>query len=600
MTLSKWADEYAYLSPEASHESGKWTCLPYQREIMDCVTDPNVRKITWMKSARVGYTKVLNNIIGYCIDHDPKSILVVQPTVKPDAEGYSKEEIAPMIRDTPCLRSKVSDVNSRNSDNTILKKRYPGGFLTLVGANSPGGFRRLSVPIVLFDEVDGYPPTAGDEGDQIKLGTRRTAWFWDSLIVIGSTPTIKDISRVEASFLLSDQRYYHVPCPVCKNEQVLRFGGKDKDYGLKWPKGHPEDAYYLCEHCREKIMHSKKRWMVERGIWQAKKEFNGHAGFFLWQIYSYAPNAAWGELAKEFLEVKDKPEELKTYVNTVMGLTWEERGSRPAWKVLSARAEPYKITTVPSKGLLVTSGTDVHDNRLDIVVRAWGRGEENWLLYWTRIYGDVTKPEVWAQHDNIIAMEFKHESNVGLRIVSGAVDSGDNTQIVYNYCRQRSPIIFATYGSQKRNQPILGRPSKKDVDYRGNTIKNGVELWPVGSDTAKLTIYQRFNLTEPGPGFYHFPVGIDDEYYQQITAEKLVKTYDKKGFPVQTWQNVRGNRQNHALDAEVYCYAAAIRVGVANMQWDALSQNYAAQGRGQAPPVPMRKQRRVISRGING
>jgi len=598
MTLSTWADDRAYLSPESSHESGKWTCLPYQREIMDCVTDPKVKKITWMKSARVGYTKILNNIIGYHIDHDPKSILAVQPTVKPDAEGYSKEEIAPMIRDTPCLRDKVADVKSKSSNNTILKKKYPGGFLTLVGANSPGGFRRLSVPIVLFDEVDGYPQTAGAEGDQIRLGTRRTAWFWDSLIVIGSTPTIKDVSRVEASFLLSDQRYYNVPCPICKKEQVLKFGTKETDFGIKWPEDHPEDAYYLCEHCHEKIKHSKKRWMVKNGIWQAKKPFVDHAGFHLWAAYSFAPNAAWSNLAIEFLEVKDKPEELKTFVNTVMGETWEDRGSRPAWKVLSVRAEPYKITTVPSGGLLVTSGTDVHDNRLDIVVRAWGKGEENFLLYWTQIYGDVTKKEVWDQHDNILNMEFQHESKVGLRIMSAAVDAGDNTHIVYNYCRKRSPIVMATYGSQKHNQPILGRPSKKDVDYMGTIIKKGVQIWPIGTDTAKSIIYQRFNLTEPGPGFYHFPLGIDPEYYQQITAEKLVTTYNKKGFPVKVWQNVRGNRQNHALDAEVYCYAAAIRAGIATMQWDALELNYAAKGRGQAPPVAMEKQRKVRSRGI--
>jgi len=157
---------------------------------------------------------------------------------------------------------------------------------------------------------------------------------------------------------------------------------------------------------------------------------------------------------------------------------------------------------------------------------------------------------------------------------------------------------MAIYGSQKKNQPILGRPAKKDVDYMGSTIKNGVQLWPVGTDSAKSIIYQRFNLIEPGLGYYHFPVGIDDEYYQQITAEKLVTTYNKKGFPVKAWQNVRGNRQNHALDAEVYCYAAAIRAGIATMQWDALELNYAAKGRGQEPVVAMRKQRKVRSRGI--
>ena len=218
LTLSEWADEYAYLSAESSAEGGRWRTLPYQKGIMDAITDPNVEQVTVMKSARVGYSKILNHIIAYHVHMDPCPIMIVQPTIE-DAAGYSKEEIAPMIRDTKCLRGLIADAKAKDSTNTILQKQFPGGTLSLVGANSARGFRRVSRRIVLFDETDGYPATAGTEGDQIKLGIRRTEYYWNRKIVAGSTPTVQDFSRIEQLFGQSDQRKYYVPCPDCGHMQ---------------------------------------------------------------------------------------------------------------------------------------------------------------------------------------------------------------------------------------------------------------------------------------------------------------------------------------------------------------------------------------------
>ena len=196
LSLSDWADKYAYLSAESSSEAGRWRTLPYQKAIMDAVTDPDIEQIVVMKSARVGYSKILNHVIGYHIHMDACNMMIVQPTIE-DAAGYSKEEIACMIRDTKCLQGLISDPKAKDGQNTILQKNFPGGTLSLVGANSPRGFRRVSRRIVLFDEVDGYPVGgAGTEGDQIKLGIRRTEYYWNRKIVAGSTPTLKDFSRI--------------------------------------------------------------------------------------------------------------------------------------------------------------------------------------------------------------------------------------------------------------------------------------------------------------------------------------------------------------------------------------------------------------------
>ena len=257
LTLSEWADENAFLSAESSAEGGRWRTLPYQKGMMDAITDPAVEQVTVMKSARVGYSKILNHVIGYHIHQDPAPIMLVQPTIE-DAQGYSKEEIAPMLRDTPVLKGLVSEAKAKDGANTILQKQFPGGTLSLVGANSPRGFRRVSRRIVLFDEVDGYPPSAGSEGDQIKLGIRRTEYYWNRKIVSGSTPTVKDFSRIQRMYEQSNAQRFFVPCPHCGHMQYLRWAQ------IKWFDDDASTACYECEKCNEHIPHAKKRWMVER------------------------------------------------------------------------------------------------------------------------------------------------------------------------------------------------------------------------------------------------------------------------------------------------------------------------------------------------
>jgi phage terminase large subunit GpA-like protein len=561
MTLSQWADTFGYLSPESSAAPGRWRTLPYQKEIMDAFTDPAVERITLMKSARVGYTKIINHAIGYHIHQDPCPILCVQPTIE-DAQGYSKDEIAPMLRDTEVLNGLVADARSRDSDNTILKKNFSGGTLIMVGANSARGFRRISARIVLFDETDGYPPGgAGAEGDQIMLGIRRSEYFWNRKIVLGSTPTIKGISKIEDSYEQSDQRKYFVPCPLCGHMQVLKWRR------ITWPAGKPEQAAYECESCENLIAHSKKRWMVENGQWRATKPFNGHAGFHIWAAYSYSPNATWAKLAKEREQIGKDKQKLQTFINTVLGESWEEQGSQPDWAALKARCEQYQFLTVPENGYILTAGVDVQDNRLAVIIRAWGKGEESWLVFWGEIYGDPGQPQVWSDLDELLNRNYEHASGANLQIVSAAIDSGGHhTQAVYNFARTRVPKVFPIKGQSQAGKPVIGRPSKVDVNWKGAVIKSGVQLWPVGSDTAKSAIYARLQQNESGPGTYHWPIGLDDDYFVQLTAEKLITRYSKAGYPKQEW--VKTGPRNEALDCEVYAYAAANRIGISRIDFD--------------------------------
>ena len=556
LSLSEWADEYAYLSAESSAEGGRWHTLPYQKAIMDAITDPKIEQVTVMKSARVGYSKILNHIIAYHIHQDPCGIMVVQPTIE-DAAGYSKEEIAPMIRDTKVLTNLVSDAKTRDSNNTILQKQFPGGVLSLVGANSARGFRRVSRRIVLFDETDGYPASAGTEGDQIKLGIARTQYFWNRKIVAGSTPTIKDFSRIERLFDQSDQRRYYVPCPHCNHMQYLRWPN------MRWENDDPSTASYACEECGALIPHSKKRWMVERGEWRATQPGNGrHVGFHIWAAYSYSPNAEWSNLVEEFLLSKNDPEQLKTWINTTLGECWEdEYASKVGADGLMERAatENYKRGEPPNLALMLSLGCDVQDDRLSMSIWGIGRNEEMFLVDRKVIYGSPARADVWKQLDEVLMDKYKNDEGFEMKIESAAIDTGGHfTQEVYQYVRERSHLgLIGIKGVGQKGKPPLGKPTKVDINFSGRALKRGVQLFPVGVDTIKTTLHNKLKDAELGQGYIHFYPTITPDYFQELTAERQVLRY-KHGYQERVWVK-KSNARNEALDEMVYAYAAFCR-----------------------------------------
>lgn len=594
LALSHWADERFYL-PEGDANAGKWHTLPYQRGIMDAISDPSIERVSVMKSARVGFTKMFCAAVGYYIEHDPCPIMLVQPTLD-DARRHSKEDIAPMLRDVPVLRDLVAEPKSRDSDNTILEKLYRGGSLSLVGANSARGFRRTSRRVVIFDEVDGYPASAGTEGDQIALGIRRTEYYWNRKILAGSTPTIAGASRIEQLFEEGDQRRYYVPCPQCDTFQVLRFPN------LKWPEGKPDEAYFVCEKNGCVIEERDKRQMIERGEWRAEApahftETHRHASFHVWAAYSYSPNATWGQLAAEFVTAKHGGQlTLKTFINTVLGETWHDRGEAPDWERLMKRREAYPIGTVPMGALVLTAGVDVQKDRLVVEVVAWGRGKVSWSIDYAILPGDTADLDrgPWRQLNAMLERTYLHAGGTPLPIALLAVDSGYNTQDVYTWAR-KYPMsrVIATKGLSG-GSALIGAPSPVEVSDRGRRLLRGYKCWPVSGSIAKSELYGWLRLEAPPtggpvpPGYCHFPE-YGEDYFRQLTAEQLVPVKDRRGFLRLEWSLIPG-RENHVLDCRVLTRAAAAVAGLdrfSEADWRTLER-----GVGQEPqaeptaPVP--------------
>lgn len=559
LTLSQWAARYAVLSRETSAQTGRFRAFPYQVGMMDAVTDPTVATITVQKSARVGYTKVLDHVVGYFLHQDPAPILVVQPRVE-DAEDYSNTEIEPMLRDTPVLAEITGNLKAKDSKQKLLKRVFRNGAsITFVGANSPGGFRRITTRVVCFDEVDGYPVSgAGTEGDQIALGVKRTESFWNRKVILGSTPTIKGLSRIEKSYAESDQRRYWVPCPHCGESQVLEWGGLDTAHGMKWDKdeqgvGIPETAYYVCRHNGCVIHDVDKPDMVAAGEWIAAKPFKGHAGFHIWAGYSLFPNASWVNLVTEWLRVKDDPLARQTFINLVLGEAYEDQGDRALKESkLASRAEVW-AGEVPEGVAVVTVGVDIQDYRVELEVVGWGVNEESWSVAYEVIDGEFSDPGTQARLDEMLKRKWKRNDGREFEAMATCIDSGGHhTQAVYSFAKARlGRHVWAIKGESARmgqRNPVwpVKRPSSK--------TKQSFRPVILGVNAAKDTIRQRLHISEPGPGYMHFPVDRDLAYYSQLTSEKSIKK-SVGGVHFRVWE-LPGGKANEALDTRVYAYGA--------------------------------------------
>jgi terminase, large subunit len=560
LNLSDWADAKFSL-PAGDANAGRWHTLPYQKGVMDAVSDPTIERVTWMKSKRVGYTTgCICCALGYYIEHDPANILLVQPTID-DAKKFSKEQITPLLT-IPVLSGLVAPEKSRSSDNTLLLKVYRGGMFALVGANSPRGFRRASYRVVLFDEIDGYDRRgAGKEGDQIALGIGRTEYYWNRKIIIGSTPTVTGASRIEEIFLDGDQRRYYVPCPSCGEFQVLRFEN------LRWPKGRPHDAHFICVKNGCLIEHQSKRDMVEAGEWRAEApdnftEHNRHASFHIWAAYSYSPNATWGEIAGTFVKAARNPLEHRTFKNQWLGETWREAVVSMDWETLYRRRDTYPIGQCPKGVLFLTAGVDVQKDRLVYEVVGYGRDKTSWSIDAGVLAGDTADlvKGPWPQLDALLARSFPHESGVVMTISRLAVDSGFNTQQVCAWGRRYTiSRVITVKGYSGISSLGLGVPRRMEISARGKPIKTDRKIWPVYGHVFKDELFGFLRMERPldvtaddPPGFVHFPQ-YDEEYFRQLTAEELRPSRDGRRYE---YVQLAG-RANDFLDARVYARAAA-------------------------------------------
>jgi phage terminase large subunit GpA-like protein len=423
LTVSEWSDRHRMLSSKASAEPGRWRTsrTPYLKAIMDCLSPTSpVERVVFMKAAQLGATEMGSNWIGYVIHHAPGPMMAVWPTVEM-AKRNSKQRIDPLIEESSALAELIAPARSRDSGNTILAKEFRGGVLVMTGANSAVGLRSMPVRYLFLDEVDGYPLDVEGEGDAISLAEARTRTFARRKIFIVSTPTISGASAIEREYEASDQRRYFVPCPHCSHRQWLRFEQ------LRWDKGQPETAAYICESCDTAIAEHHKTWMLEHGEWRAMITDGAGktAGFHLSSLYSPVGWRSWREIAAAWEAAVSKESgsaaAIKTFKNTELGETWVEEGEAPDWQRLVERREDYRVGTVPQGGLLLVGAADVQKDRIEASVWAFGRGKESWLVEHRVLMGDTARDTVWKRLAEMLAETWTHASGAAMPLVRFAL-----------------------------------------------------------------------------------------------------------------------------------------------------------------------------------
>lgn len=562
LTLDEWADKYRRLSPESSAEAGPWRTdrTPYLREPMRAFTDPKVKNIVMVASSQVGKSEFELNAIGYIIDQAPGSVMYVQPNLDA-ARKFSRLRISPMIRDSKVLKSKVHNVKSRSSGNTILQKSFPGGMLTITGSESPSALASTPARYIIGDERDRWAKSAGAEGDPWELLKARQATYYNAKSIEVSTPTIKGSSPIETSFLLGTQERWCHKCPECGEYTNIVFNTVRFNTSVKTVNNKKfyevTDIGFACPHCgvvstEEAMRKQPAKWIAENpdAYEQGVRSF--------WLNAFSSPWTPWEKVIRSFLEAKDDPQKLQVVFNTMFGELWEDRGDLMEEDEMLARREDYGAD-LPEGVLALTCGVDTQDDRLEYEVVGHGFFKETWGIYKGFILGRPDTPAVWQQLDEVLDRVYRFKNGQGLKINMTFIDSGGHfTQEVYEQCRIRqAKRVFAIKGKGGENVPYIStKPTK--VVINGNK-KRTAWLYVLGVDAGKTAIMCNLRVETPGPSYCHFPRGeergYDDYFFNCLLSEKLVLSKTKTGNK-HVWEKIPGHNRNEALDCRNYANAA--------------------------------------------
>jgi len=536
LRLSAWIEDNVILPEGVSAQPGPVRLWPFQREIADAIGDPAVERVTLVKPVRAGFTTLLTSAIAAYVANDPAPILCLLPT-EADARDYVVSDIEPIFAASPAVSAALADDREEGERNTLLSRRFAGGSLKIVAAKAPRNLRRHTARVLFVDEADGMEATP--EGSPIMLAERRTLSFPDRKIVQGSTPVFEETSAVLRAYARSDARVFEVPCPACGAFAALAWGD------IVWDEGHPETARWKCPHCRDEVCETHKAAMVAAGRWRATRpEVRGHAGFRLNALVSPHANASWARLAAEFVAAKDAPEQLQTFVNTILGQGWREAGEELDDEALAARGEAFGLARVPGEVLAITAGVDVQHDRLEVTLIGWAETGTAYVLGHRVIWGQWDDGETWADLDATLKENFPHALGGRIGIDAAAIDAGDGVTMraVTGFCGPRT---------RRKIVAIKGAPGHRPlIERAGSITKTGVRLWIVGADTAKTSLFARLARG----GSIRLSADLPRVWFEQLASEKAVVRY-RRGQPVRGFERIPGRRAE-ALDCAVYSFAA--------------------------------------------
>ncbi|KAB2970325.1 phage terminase large subunit family protein [Zoogloea sp.] len=572
LKLSDWADTYRVIPAGTSSIPGRWRTdrAEYQREILDTISDDKTETVVLMIASQVGKSEALLNILGYFIHNDPSTILFVQDTVN-EAQKFSSERITKMFRDTPELAALTKETKEKGARDTMLMKQFLGGTLYIGGANSPSALKSISARVLLCDEVDRYPASAGSEGNPVSLAINRTTNYeHNRKIVLVSSPGDTYTSEIYARYLQTDQREYQIRCVHCDHYFVPKW-----DH-VKWNKveetGHaiPETAMIYCPDCGAGHTEGQRFEAMRNGRWIKNNPTAKDAGFKASQLIS--PFVTIKTIVKKFVSAIGKPGELRVFFNNNLGEPYEDKTDGLDDIEFLDRLEEYGTTNIPEKVLFLTAGVDVQSDRLEMSVWGWGRDLESWHIEHVIVHGNPTQVRTWIDLKQALLTVYKREDGAALPIEAACIDSGHEARAVYEFTRANNA---------QRWYAVKGKPGASvDIWPKRASYTDKGKMYSVGIESAKDSIAECLKVPETGPGFVHFSNRCDPDFFSQLTSERKVYEQDKRGMIKRYWKLVKQAR-NEAWDCFVYALAA--RQSLGTIDFDALELNVKARIASAAP-----------------
>lgn len=546
ITVSEWAEEYRVLDTKSSAMPGAWSnsVAPYLTGIMDEFNNYETEEIIFCKPTQVGGTEALQNMIGYIVMQDPSPTMIVYPT-DVLAKSISENRLQPMFRSTPELKKKYDE------NSSVLELQFEGMYISLVGSNSPSGLASKPIRFLMMDEVDKYPGASNKEADPIKLARERTKTFHNRKIYITSTPTIKNGHIWKAKESADIEKHYFVPCPHCGEYIEFKFSNirfPDEE-GMSYVD-RAELSAYVCQKCGCIISDNDKHSMLRLGEWRTVRRSTKYARTVAFWINTlYSPFVRWSQIAKEFLTSKDDPEQFQNFVNSWLAEPWEDTKLKTNAELVMERQTELPALVVPSWAKMLTAGVDVQENSLYWTIRAWG----DFLTSQNIAHGQALSFE---EIDRVMNLEYYTEEGTPFIVRLCLVDSGDQTDMVYDFCVLHSDWALPVKGSSHAQ---LSHYKLSKINREGSSA-NGMTLVLVDGGKYKDMIAGRMQKPN-GKGSWMVYEGCDEEYAQQVTAEHKVNV-KKNGVVRQEWQQKYSHGDNHLLDCEVYALAAADILGV--------------------------------------
>jgi phage terminase large subunit GpA-like protein len=583
MTVTEWACRFRMLSPKDSAESGRFKIerVPYMKEVMDNLSAHSpYQEIIVSKASQTTFTTGGINWIGYTMHVDPAPMLYVMPN-KELLKKTSTTRIDTMIESCDELREVVADKESKEG-NTIFEKQFNDGFLTLGSSESANTGRSTPYKKVFIDELSKFKKNIGGEGNWYKLLKGRTKTFKNSYKIFAiSTPGLAGECPLTQEFEKTDKRYYNVPCVHCGHKQILKW---DNVIWENNADGTPDldTVHYECEKCKGEMKEHHKTEMLENGKWVPTKvaENPKMIGYHISSLYSPVGWYSWTDMVLDFHEAKKDKNEMITFINTALGEAYAERSDdTPKWKTLFARRDLYGALEVPSEDCIILATSDVQKNRIEtgffaLTKRKDAHTCEVFALSHETFYGDTSsdpneryyfskdgerlETPYYKLKQTIIKRRYKwagiksHED--GLSVAVSAIDTGYNTQTVYNFCMSMgTAFMLPIFGDPKKKRAI-NPPSAQELKRNGVSTKKGIRTWPLGVSSLKEYVYQRLSLVvmdnEIPASYIHFGDSFSEESFRQLTAEDKITEIDKYGYEQVKWKKNR--KRNEYLDIAAY------------------------------------------------